>query len=112
MTFREPFISMSELRLRPAQAKILAYENGRLAISAVPGSGKTFTLSLLAAQLIGHGRINPDAGQQILIVTYLNASVDTFRARIRKRLDEMVRQRPRTRLGDNPVQGARGYAIR
>jgi DNA helicase-2/ATP-dependent DNA helicase PcrA len=39
--------------------------------------------------LIGNGRINPDAGQQILIVTYLNASVDTFRARIRQRLDEM-----------------------
>ena len=79
---------MSELQLRPAQEKILGYQNGRLAISAVPGSGKTFTLSLLAAQLIA-GRINPEAGQQILIVTYLNSSVDTFKARIRKRLDEM-----------------------
>ncbi|MCP4425577.1 MAG: ATP-dependent helicase [Chloroflexi bacterium] len=79
---------MNELSLRPAQAEILKYKNGRLAISAVPGSGKTFTLSLLAAQLIAE-RINVDAGEQILIVTYLNASVDTFRARIRKRLDEM-----------------------
>ncbi|MCA9927019.1 MAG: UvrD-helicase domain-containing protein, partial [Anaerolineales bacterium] len=80
---------MSEMQLRPAQAEILKYTNGRLAISAVPGSGKTFTLSLLAAQLIGNGRIDPTAGQQILIVTYLNSSVDTFKARIRKRLDEM-----------------------
>jgi hypothetical protein len=32
------------------QEKILEYENGRLAISAVSGSGKTFTLSLLAAK--------------------------------------------------------------
>ena len=79
---------MSEMQLRPAQAEILKYENGRLAISAVPGSGKTFTLSLLAAQLIDNGRIDPQAGQQILIVTYLNASVDTFKARIRKRLEE------------------------
>ncbi len=79
---------MIQLQLRPAQAEILKYENGRLAISAVPGSGKTFTLSLLAAQLIANS-INVDAGEQILIVTYLNASVDTFRARIRKRLDEM-----------------------
>jgi DNA helicase II / ATP-dependent DNA helicase PcrA len=77
------------MNLRPAQADILTYENGRLAISAVPGSGKTFTLSLLAAQLIANGSIDADAGQQILIVTYLNASVDTFKARIRKRLDEM-----------------------
>lgn len=86
---------MSELKLRPSQAEILAYRRGRLAISAVPGSGKTFTLSLLAAQLIAEGAagagipFDPDAGQQILIVTYLNASVETFRARIRKRLDEM-----------------------
>ncbi|MCA9932214.1 MAG: ATP-dependent helicase, partial [Anaerolineales bacterium] len=80
---------MSEMQLRPAQAEILKYTNGRLAISAVPGSGKTFTLSLLAAQLIGNGRIDPATGQQILIVTYLNSSVDTFKARIRKRLDEM-----------------------
>lgn len=80
---------MSDLKLRPSQAKILAYQHGRLAISAVPGSGKTFTLSLLAAQIIADGRINPHAGQQILIVTYLNASVDTFRARIRQRLDAM-----------------------
>ncbi|MCA9927017.1 MAG: hypothetical protein KC419_01015 [Anaerolineales bacterium] len=37
---------MSEMQLRPAQAEILKYTNGRLAISAIPGSGKTFTLSL------------------------------------------------------------------
>lgn len=77
------------MNLRPAQAEILKYENGRLAISAVPGSGKTFTLSLLAAQLIANGRLDPAAGQQILIVTYLNSSVDNFRARIRKRLEEL-----------------------
>jgi DNA helicase-2/ATP-dependent DNA helicase PcrA len=76
------------MQLRPAQAEILKYDNGRLAISAVPGSGKTFTLSLLAAQLIAE-KIDGEAGQQVLIVTYLNASVDTFRARIRKRLEEM-----------------------
>lgn len=78
---------MTEIQLRPAQKEILKYQNGRMAISAVPGSGKTFTLSLLAAQLIRNGRIDPDANQQILIVTYLNASVDTFRARIRQRLE-------------------------
>jgi DNA helicase-2/ATP-dependent DNA helicase PcrA len=60
-----------------------------MAVSAVPGSGKTFTLSLLAAQLIADGRINPEGGQRILIVTYLNASVDNFKNNIRKRLDEM-----------------------
>ncbi len=77
------------LRLRPAQEKVLEYESGKMAISAVPGSGKTFILSLLATRLIADGRINSAAGQQILVVTFLNTSVDTFRVRIRKRLTEL-----------------------
>ena len=77
------------LRLRPAQEAILAYRSGRMAVSAVPGSGKTFTLSLLAAQLIADGRVDTANSQQVLVVTFLNASVDTFRARIRRRLLEM-----------------------
>jgi DNA helicase II / ATP-dependent DNA helicase PcrA len=77
------------MNLRPAQVEILQYRRGRMAVSAVPGSGKTFTLALLAAQLIADGQVNAAAGQQVLIVTYLNASVDTFRARIRQRLEEM-----------------------
>ncbi|MFZ0546328.1 MAG: ATP-dependent helicase [Candidatus Promineifilaceae bacterium] len=80
---------MEALKLRPAQAEILKYKSGRMAVSAVPGSGKTFTLSLLAAELIASGRINFELGQQVLIVTYLNAGVETFRARIRRRLDEL-----------------------
>jgi DNA helicase II / ATP-dependent DNA helicase PcrA len=75
------------IQLRPAQAEILQYQGGRMAVSAVPGSGKTFTLSLLTAQLIADGRINPAQDQQILIVTYLNASVDNFRARVRGQLE-------------------------
>ena len=75
--------------LRPAQKRVLQYEGGKMAVSAVPGSGKTFTLSLLAAQLIAEGHIQPAYNQQVLIVTYLNASVDTFKARVRQRLQEM-----------------------
>jgi DNA helicase-2/ATP-dependent DNA helicase PcrA len=80
---------MATLQLRPAQKEILKYKNGRMAVSAVPGSGKTFTLSLLAAEIIASNRINVEQGQQVLIVTYLNAGVETFRARIRRRLDEL-----------------------
>lgn len=57
-----------------------------MAVSAVPGSGKTFTLSQLASQLIATGQIDVNAGQQVLVVTYLNASVESFKARIRQRL--------------------------
>ena len=75
------------IQLRPSQADILRYPGGRMAVSAVPGSGKTFTLALLTAQLIADGRISPEQNQQILIVTYLNASVDNFRARVRSQLE-------------------------
>lgn len=74
------------LRQRPAQEEILTYTSGRMAISAVPGSGKTFTLSLLAAKLIGAENLDSSDGRQVLVVTFLNSSVETFRARIRKRL--------------------------
>ena len=74
------------LRLRPAQEEVLAYQTGRMAISAVPGSGKTFTLAMLAAKLIADNRVDVVNGQQVLVVTFLNSSVDTFRAGIRGRL--------------------------
>ncbi|MDJ0755338.1 MAG: ATP-dependent helicase [Ardenticatenaceae bacterium] len=88
------------MKLRPTQQEILRYSGGLMAVSAVPGSGKTFTLTQLAAQLIAEERIDPTRNQQVLVVTYLNASVDNFKARIHDRLAE---------LGLNPE---RGYDVR
>lgn len=79
------------MQLRPAQEAILQYQGGRMAVSAVPGSGKTTTLALLAAELLAGRRVNVDNGQQVLIVTYLNSSVETFHAHIRRRLLELQR---------------------
>ncbi len=65
---------------RPAQQKILAYTGGKMGVSAVPGSGKTWTLSRLAADLISGGYL--DLEQEVLIVTLVNAAVENFSARI------------------------------
>jgi len=65
---------------RPNQLEIVNFEQGRMGISAVPGSGKTHTLSYLAANLIAKGLINDD--QEILIVTLVNSAVDNFTQRI------------------------------
>lgn len=62
------------------QVEILEYEGGKMGISAVPGSGKTHTLSALAAQLILRGKIGNE--QEILIVTLVNSAVDNFSSRI------------------------------
>ncbi|GAB4541783.1 MAG: ATP-dependent helicase [Anaerolineae bacterium] len=52
---------------------------GRMGVSAVPGSGKTYTLSYLAAHLVASAL---DEGQEVLIVTLVNSAVDNFRRRI------------------------------
>jgi DNA helicase-2/ATP-dependent DNA helicase PcrA len=66
---------------RPAQDQILAYTRGKMGVSAVPGSGKTHTLSALAAKLIVSGAIGDE--QEVLIVTLVNSAVDNFSARIK-----------------------------
>ncbi|GAB4516171.1 MAG: ATP-dependent helicase [Anaerolineae bacterium] len=65
---------------RPKQREVLSYRGGRMGVSAVPGSGKTWTLSLLAAQLISSGTLKE--GQEVLIVTLVNSAVDNFAQRI------------------------------
>jgi DNA helicase II / ATP-dependent DNA helicase PcrA len=71
---------MAEIRLRPSQARIINYQGGKMGISAVPGAGKTFTLSLLAANLLSSGAIGPN--QEVLVVTLVNSAVDNFAGRI------------------------------
>jgi len=68
---------------RPAQQAVLAYTGGPMGISAVPGSGKTFTLSLLAAQLVERlaSAGNFDE-REVLVVTFTNSAVENFRNRI------------------------------
>lgn len=61
---------------RPKQAEVLRYTGGRMGVSAVPGSGKTRTLSYLAAQLVTGTKIADD--QEVLIVTLVNSAVDNF----------------------------------
>ena len=80
---------------RPKQAEVLAYTGGKMGVSAVPGSGKTQTLSALAARLVAEG--NPATGsgpvladdQEVLIVTLVNSAVDNFA----RRVDELVQER-------------------
>ena len=65
---------------RPKQQEVLNYTGGRMGVSAVPGSGKTHTLSALAAQLIADDYL--DDRQEVLIVTLVNSAVDNFSRRI------------------------------
>ena len=67
-------------RLRHHQEQVIAYSGGRMGVSAVPGSGKTWTLSYLAADIIASGDLDDD--QEVLIVTLVNSAVDNFYQRV------------------------------
>ncbi len=70
--------------LRPEQQHIADYSGGRLAVSAVPGSGKTHTLAALVVSLLQRRRVPVDS--DILIVTFTNSAVDNIKARVRRML--------------------------
>ncbi len=65
---------------RPKQMEVLQYHQGRMGVSAVPGSGKTHTLSCLTAELISTGAVRGD--QEVLVVTLVNSAVDHFAHRV------------------------------
>ena len=69
-----------DIQLRPGQQQIMRFTSGKMGISAVPGSGKTWTLSLLASQIIRKANLADD--QEVLIVTLVNSAVDNFYQRM------------------------------
>ena len=71
---------------RLKQAAILEYVSGRMGVAAVPGSGKTWTLSRLAAKLVEAGGLR--RGQQVLVVTLVNSARGKFEQQVRDFLPE------------------------
>ena len=65
---------------RPKQQEVLDYRQGYMGVAAVPGSGKTATLSYLAAKLLAETDLSD--GQEILIVTLVNSAVSNFKRQI------------------------------
>lgn len=64
---------------REDQKPVLAYQNGKMAISAVPGAGKTTILLALIVKLLDRG-INPE---NIFVMTYMESAARNFRDRIK-----------------------------
>ncbi len=77
---------LPKFKPRKKQKEVLAYPGGKMGVSAVPGSGKTQTLSYLAANIITSGTMADD--QEVLIVTLVNSAVDNFSQRISQFIKE------------------------
>lgn len=72
---------MNNINYREDQLPIISYENGTMAVPAVPGAGKTFIVTNLVAKLLCE---NKHKGGKILILTYMNSAVNNFKGRIKK----------------------------
>ncbi len=57
-----------------------------MGVAAVPGSGKTWTLSRLAAAIVARGELADD--QEVLVVTLVNSAVDNFYQRVSAFIEE------------------------
>jgi len=74
------------MTLRKGQKELVEnYRGGFCAVPAIPGGGKTYSLSYWAAEIISKGLHKPG---KILIVTYMNSAVNNFKQRISRLLAE------------------------
>ena len=64
---------------REDQKPVLDYKNGKMAISAVPGAGKTTILLALIIKLLDNG-VKPE---NIFVMTYMESAARNFRDRIK-----------------------------
>ncbi len=64
---------------RDDQKPVLEYQKGSMAISAVPGAGKTFILLALIVKLLER-KVNPE---NIFVLTYMDSAARNFRERIK-----------------------------
>lgn len=76
-------MSEAQFKFREAQRDIINYRRGLMGVAAVPGSGKTFTLSHLAAALVQElTRRSFKSEREVLVVTFTNSAVNSFKNRI------------------------------
>ncbi len=78
--------SLPPITPRPDQKPVLDYKSNRMAISAVPGAGKTTILLALILKLLDDG-VNPE---NIFVMTYMESAARNFRDRIKTMRPEAV----------------------
>ncbi|OKH21231.1 DNA helicase UvrD [Hydrococcus rivularis NIES-593] len=90
--------------LRPGQRDLADWKGGQMAISAVPGAGKSHSLSVAAAIAIARYQLH--ARKQLVIVTYTRSAAASIKDKIKQQLKEL--QLPQTGFS---VQTLHGLAL-
>ncbi|MEL4893969.1 ATP-dependent helicase [Crocosphaera sp. Alani8] len=76
-----------ENSLRPGQQQLSNWTGGKMAISAVPGAGKSHSLAVAAAMMIARYQLHPR--NQLIIVTYTRSAAAGIKAKIKERLKDL-----------------------
>lgn len=84
---------MAKMNWTPEQHDAIYSQNGTILVSAAAGSGKTAVLVQRAISRITEGD-TPVPANQLLIVTFTRAAAGEMRARLEKRLHELIKEQP------------------
>ena len=78
--------SLEQLRdsLRPGQRELALWQGGPLAVSAVPGAGKSTGMAVAAAIAVAQHQLN--ARRQLVVVTFTRSAAANIKAKIRQNL--------------------------
>ncbi|MBP0017350.1 MAG: ATP-dependent helicase [Cyanobacteria bacterium SBLK] len=90
--------------LRPGQHNFATWEGGELAISAVPGAGKSHSMAVGAAIAIVRHKLHPR--KQLVVVTFTRSAAASIKNKIRENL-----QRLQLPQGSFMVQTLHGLAL-
>ena len=100
---REQLLQNLHDSLRPGQREIAAWQGGRLAVSAVPGAGKSTGMAVAAALAIAHHQLH--ARHQLVVVTFTRSAAANLKGKIRGYLKDLALP-----LGGFVVQTLHGLA--
>lgn len=84
---REDLLQKLRQELRPGQREIADWQGGRLAVSAVPGAGKSTGMAVAAAVAIARYQLH--ARKQLVVVTFTRSAAANIKTKIRKHLKEL-----------------------
>ena len=74
--------------LRRGQESLADWQAGQIAVSAVPGAGKSHSLSVAAAIAIARNQLH--SRKQLVIVTYTRSAAANIKSKIRDRLKDLM----------------------
>ncbi|MBE9011567.1 ATP-dependent helicase [Pseudanabaenaceae cyanobacterium LEGE 13415] len=87
LELREKLLQSLRSTLRPGQREIADWQSGRLAVSAVPGAGKSTGMAVAAACAIAHHQLH--SRRQLVVVTFTRSAAANIKSKIREYLKKL-----------------------